>query len=67
MPVLDDTRTTEIVKLETIKGGEVVIYKEIVFGDFYDLQFGSEGAVNTKNLIELLPRLIKSWNLTVIS
>lgn len=60
MPELKDNRTTEKVKLPA-SGGEVEIYDTVLFGDFTKMQ---DHENQLEMVIEVLVKLIKSWNFT---
>lgn len=62
MPILKDFRTTKTIELPSFPGSKVEIYDSLLVGDMIVEDKTSEKYI--ENLINVLPKLIKSWNFT---
>ena len=63
MPVLPSQRPTRTIQLPNPEGAEVEIIDTLTIGDFVGINDGTiiDG---TQILVKMLPKIIKSWNLT---
>lgn len=62
MPVLKDIRQTKELELPSFPGSRVVIYSGILALDFSKIVKST--ATELENMMALLPKIVKEWNLT---
>jgi hypothetical protein len=62
MPVLKDIRQIKELELPSFPGSKVSIYSGILALDFSKVV--KSGLSETENMMALLPKIIKEWNLT---
>ena len=63
MVQVKDFRQTKTIDLPEYEGAQVVIYDGILFGDASGVA-ALQGEPTVQNMGKVLPKLIKSWNLT---
>lgn len=62
MPQLTDSRKVISVKLQTIEGGEILIFNSFLAGQIEEVQARKDK--NDFSILEPIVMLIQSWNLT---
>jgi hypothetical protein len=60
MPILNDVRKLKTITLPSFEGSEVVIYSTVLVADLDGVDLNNADAIG----MNLLPKLIKSWNFT---